>query len=54
MNLNTGRHLLQSDGWAEFQKAIGKKTIQHSGEGWQYLAILEKGDGRVGKFFERL
>ena len=28
--------------------------ITHSGQGWQYLAILEKGHGRAGKFFERL
>jgi len=54
MDLNTGRHLLQSEQWAEFQKAIGKQIILRSGPGWEYLAILETGDGRVGKVFKRL
>jgi len=54
MNLNTGRHLLQSEGWAEFQKAQDKKVILRNGQGWQYLAILESGHGQVGKIFKRL
>lgn len=54
MIANARRHLLQSDEWALFQKAIGKKTIQHTANDWQYLAIEETGYGRVGKIFNRL
>ncbi|MEI6237084.1 MAG: peptidoglycan bridge formation glycyltransferase FemA/FemB family protein [Candidatus Saccharibacteria bacterium] len=54
MILNTGRHLLQSEQWAEFQKTIGNQVLLRSGLGWQYLAIVERGDGRAGKYFKRL
>ena len=48
------RHFLQSDEWAKFQKVLGNTVIQRSGTGWQYSAILERGDGSVGRHFSRL
>jgi lipid II:glycine glycyltransferase (peptidoglycan interpeptide bridge formation enzyme) len=54
MVINGERHLLQSNEWALFQKATGKKIVQRSGSGWQYLAVLETGDGKIGKLFKRL
>ena len=36
-------HVLQSDIWKEFQEALGKTTITRSGEGWHYLALVERG-----------
>lgn len=38
-------HFLQSEPWEKFQKALGRKTFRQSGEGWEYLAILEHGTG---------
>lgn len=37
------RSILQSKEWQEFQEAIGRKTFTSGGDGWSYLAILEKG-----------
>lgn len=54
MALKTDRHLLQSKKWAQFQKELGKRVILRSGQGWHYLAIVETGDGKAGKFFKRL
>jgi lipid II:glycine glycyltransferase (peptidoglycan interpeptide bridge formation enzyme) len=34
--------ILQSAPWAEFQRSLGKKVFQRSGEGWNFLAIHEK------------
>ena len=36
-------HFLQSSAWQAFQKQLGRKTFRQSGEGWEYLAILEVG-----------
>lgn len=38
-------HFLQSPAWEAFQKAQGRQTYAVSGEGWQYLAILESSSG---------
>ena len=48
------RHFLQSDEWAKFQKVLGNTVIERSGDGWQYHAILERGDGKIGRQFKRL
>jgi len=48
------RHFLQSDEWAQFQKSLGGKVIQRQGDGWQYLALLERGYGTIGRHFLRL
>ena len=45
----TMKHFLQSDAWANFQKAFGRTVISDEGSGWSYQAILE-----VGKFNTRL
>jgi len=36
-------HFLQSQAWAEFQESLGRTVIYKSGDGWSYMAILEKG-----------
>lgn len=38
-------HFLQSPAWEAFQQSLGKTTFRRSGEGWEYLAILENGGG---------
>ena len=38
-------HFLQSPAWETFQQSLGKTTFRRSGDGWEYLAILEKGGG---------
>lgn len=38
-------HFLQSEAWQNFQKELGRKTFRQSGDGWEYLAILEQGQG---------
>lgn len=48
------RYFLQSNEWAMFHEALGHKVIKSSGKGWQYIAIVEKGYGKVGRFFSRL
>ena len=50
----TKRHFLQSHEWALFQQKLGKKVFERQGEGWRYLAILEQGDGKIGRHFTRL
>lgn len=40
-------HFLQSEAWQNFQKELGRKTFRQSGEGWEYLAILETGRGNT-------
>lgn len=37
-------HFLQSPAWQSFQKNLGRKTFRQSGEGWEYLAVLEQGN----------
>ena len=54
MDRKTKRHFLQSHDWAVFQEKIGNTAYERAGSGWQYLAILEKSYGRVGRFFSRL
>lgn len=36
-------HFLQSPAWERFQESLGRTVITDQGEGWHYLAILEKG-----------
>ncbi|MDQ5953675.1 MAG: hypothetical protein QG647_411 [Patescibacteria group bacterium] len=47
-------NLLQSNVWADFNKALNKPVFEQSGNGWQFNAIAESGHGKVGKFFKRL
>lgn len=54
MNRKIKRHFLQSHDWAIFQEKLGNAVYERSGPGWQYLAVLEKSYGRVGRFFSRL
>ena len=41
-------NILQSNAWAGFQRNLGHKVFQASGDGWRYLAILE--GGRTGRY----
>jgi len=34
---------LQSEPWAKFQRALCREVIEKSGDGWSYLAIVERG-----------
>lgn len=36
-------HFLQSDAWGRFQESLGRTVVRDSGDGWSYLAVLEKG-----------
>ncbi|HZK05668.1 MAG TPA: peptidoglycan bridge formation glycyltransferase FemA/FemB family protein [Actinomycetaceae bacterium] len=36
-------HFLQSPAWARFQKALGREVVVRDGDGWHYLAVVEKG-----------
>jgi lipid II:glycine glycyltransferase (peptidoglycan interpeptide bridge formation enzyme) len=36
-------HFLQTRPWAEFQAALGREVFAAHGEGWSWLAILERG-----------
>ncbi len=36
-------HFLQGSAWGEFQTSLGRTVVSDSGQGWSYLAILEKG-----------
>ena len=38
--------ILQSSAWAAVQRALGRTVHERSGDGWRYLAIVEK--GRLG------
>ena len=46
--------MLQGAEWSSFQQALGKEVIERSGSGWSYVAVLEKGYGKLGKHFSRL
>lgn len=35
-------HFLQSDAWGEFQTRRGNEVIRRSGDGWEYLAVVER------------
>lgn len=48
------RHLLQSPQWAEFQIAQGKTVINHHIADGDFIALVEKSHGKVGKFISRL
>jgi lipid II:glycine glycyltransferase (peptidoglycan interpeptide bridge formation enzyme) len=39
------QHFLQSDAWEKFQHALGNTTVRREGDGWSYLAIVERGGG---------
>ena len=34
--------ILQSEPWARFQRSLGKEVFERSGDGWAFLAIMEK------------
>ena len=36
-------HFLQSSAWQAFQESLGRKTFSRSGDGWEFMAILEHG-----------
>lgn len=38
-------HFLQSEAWEKFQHSLGNETIRSEGDGWSYLAIVERGGG---------
>lgn len=38
-------NFLQSSAWADFQTSLGRQVFTDSGDGWSYLAILERGKG---------
>lgn len=38
-------HFLQTEAWQNFQKDLGRTTFRQTGDGWEYLAILEHGTG---------
>lgn len=40
-------HFLQSADWQKFQESLGRRTYRKSGDGWEYLAILESGTGNT-------
>lgn len=48
------RHFLQSDEWAAFQHALGHTVVKDSGDGWNYVAIVERGHGLAGTLGPRL
>lgn len=50
----TSRHFLQSSEWSNFQKELGHRIYQKSGNGWEYVAVYEKGYGKIGGMFKRL
>lgn len=45
MTLMLKRHFLQSEAWEKFQNTLGKRTIRRQGDGWSYLAIVERSAG---------
>lgn len=40
------RHFLQTEAWGAFQKALKRKVIIESGDGWRWMAVVER--GRLG------
>lgn len=47
-------NLLQSEQWANFNKALKKDVFEQSGNNWKFIAIKESGHGKAGKIFKRL
>ncbi len=47
-------NLLQSNVWADFNKALNRQVFEQSVNGWQFNAIAESGYGKAGKLFKRL
>lgn len=43
-------HFQQSEAWQKFQESLDRQTFLRSGDGWQYLAILEHGTGNSRLF----
>ena len=41
-------NILQSEPWAEFQRALGHTVLQRSGDGWSWQATVE--GGRAGRY----
>lgn len=41
-------NILQTEPWAEFQRALGHTVLQRSGEAWSWQAIVE--GGRAGRY----
>ena len=41
------QHFLQSEAWQAFQTVLGREVFRNSGNGWSYLAILERGTGHT-------
>ena len=37
-------HFTQTEAWQAFQKQLGRQTFRQSGDGWEYLAVLEEGN----------
>ncbi len=40
-------HFLQSPAWGDFQRSLGREVVTDSGEGWSYLAVVERGKGNT-------
>lgn len=38
-------HVLQSTAWQAFQESLGRQIYRQSGDGWEFLAVLERGRG---------
>ncbi len=38
-------HFLQTTPWQNFQRDLGRTTFRQSGDGWEYMAVLEQGNG---------
>lgn len=45
---------MQSRVWFEFQKVLGNDVIEISSEAMSAYGVVEKSDGKFGKFFKRL
>ena len=41
------QHFLQSPAWEKFQNALGNETIRKNDKDWEYLAIVEQGNGMI-------
>jgi len=39
------QHFLQSIAWEKFQQSLGRQTFRQAGNGWEFMAILERGTG---------
>jgi lipid II:glycine glycyltransferase (peptidoglycan interpeptide bridge formation enzyme) len=38
-------HFLQSIAWEKFQQSLGHTTVRRSGDGWSFLAVVERSGG---------